>query len=196
MKYPLLSIVIPAAGSSERLGQPKQLVKHNGTPLICKAVDNALSLSPAEIIVVTGANAASIEAITEHLPIHRVYNPNWVDGMGGSIANGVAAINPESFGVLILLCDQWRVQAADLQILAKTWQIDPTRIVTAEAEGKLMPPAIFPIACFDELRQLDGEHGARSVIKAHPGMITAITINNAACDLDTKAQLEILKNST
>lgn len=196
MKYPLLSIVIPAAGSSERLGQPKQLVEHNGTPLICKAVENALSLSPAEIIVVTGANAASIEAITEHLPIHRVYNPNWVDGMGGSIANGVAAINPESFGVLILLCDQWRVQAADLQILAKTWQIDPTRIVTAEAEGKLMPPAIFPIACFDELRQLDGEHGARSVIKAHPELTTAITINNAACDLDTKAQLEILKNST
>jgi len=196
MKYPSLSVVIPAAGSSQRLGQPKQLVEHNGTPLICKAVEKAFSLTPAEIIVVTGAHATSIEAVTGHLPIRRVHNTNWANGMGGSIAKGVAAINPESFGVLILLCDQWRVQAADLQALAKTWQADPTRIVTAEAEGKLMPPAIFPIACFDELRQLDGEHGARSVINAHPGLITAITINNAACDLDTKAQMEMLKNST
>lgn len=193
MKYPSLSVVIPAAGSSERLGQPKQLVEYNETPLICKAVENALSLSPAEVIVVTGAHATSIKAATEHLPIRHVHNANWANGMGGSIAVGVAAINPESFGVLILLCDQWRVQAIDLQALAKTWQADPTRIVPAEAEGKFMPPAIFPIGCLDELRRLDGRQGARSVIKAHPELITAITMKNAAFDLDTKAQMEMLK---
>lgn len=193
MRLPSLSIVIPAAGSSERLGQPKQLVEHNGIPLICNAVENALTLSPAEVIVVTGAYAAQVEAATRHLPLHCVHNPNWAKGMGGSIAAGAAAISPGSAGLLILLCDQWRVQTTDLQTLAKTWQTDPTRITAAETEGNLMPPAIFPSGCFDELHQLDGDHGARSVIKAHPELITAVTIDNAAFDLDTKAHLELLK---
>jgi molybdenum cofactor cytidylyltransferase len=103
--------------------------------------------------------------------------------MGGSIAAGVAAINPDSAGLLILLCDQWRVQT----------QSDPTRIIAATTEGSLMPPAIFPARCFDELQQLGGDHGARSVINAHPRLVTAVPVSNAAFDLDTKTQLEALQ---
>ena len=193
MKHPSLSVVIPAAGSSVRLGQPKQLVEHNGMPLICKAVENALSLSPAEVIVVTGAYTDAVEAATRHSAARCVYHSNWAQGMGGSIAAGVAAINPDSAGLLILLCDQWRVQTTDLQTLAKTWQSDPTRIIAATTEGSLMPPAIFPARCFDELQQLGGDHGARSVINAHARLVTAVPVSNAAFDLDTKTQLEALQ---
>jgi len=56
-----------------------------------------------------------------------------------------------------------------------------------------MPPVIFPSSCFQQLRELEGHRGARSLFNTHPGLITAIPVINAASDLDTQSQLEQLK---
>jgi len=193
MSHPELSILIPAAGASERLGQAKQLVKLKGASLIQNAVNTAFSLTPREIIVVTGANAKAVKAAVLQPPVRWIHNPNWSKGMGGSIALGATAINPESTGLMILLCDQWRIQVSDLQALADTWQLDPERIVCANAEGINMPPVIFPASCFDQLRELEGSQGARSLLVNHPELLTAVPVKNAAIDLDTQSQLDKLK---
>jgi molybdenum cofactor cytidylyltransferase len=96
---------------------------------------------------------------------------------------------------MILLCDQYRVDSNDLQTLVKTWQSDPQRIVAAQTAGRLMPPVILPSSCFDALQQLQGDQGARNVLKNHPELITPVPIKNAAYDLDTPDQLEILKTN-
>jgi molybdenum cofactor cytidylyltransferase len=192
LKHPSLSILIPAAGASERLGQAKQLVQYKGLSLLQNAVDVADSLSPLEIIVVTGSRATAIEDTLQDASVKWVHNPQWTTGMGGSIAMGATAINPESTGLMILLSDQWRIQTQDLQKLAQTWQSDPSRIVAAEAEGHYMPPVIFPSDCFDQLQALKGHEGARSLFKAFPEQLTAVPIPNAAYDLDTQDQLDKL----
>jgi molybdenum cofactor cytidylyltransferase len=192
LKHPSLSILIPAGGSSERLGQAKQLVQYRGRSLLQNAVDVADSLSPLEIIVVTGSRATAIEVTLEDASVKWVHNPQWSTGMGGSIAMGATAINPESTGLMILLSDQWRIQTQDLQKLAQTWQSDPGRIVVAEAEGHYMPPVIFPTVCFDHLQALQGHEGARSLLKTFPERLTAVPIPNAAFDLDTQDQLDKL----
>jgi len=193
MNQPALSILIPAAGASKRLRQVKQLVKYQGKPLLQNAVESARSIAPREIIVVTGANAKAIKDTLQQLAVQWVHNPDWSTGMGGSIALGAAAVNQESTGVLIFLCDQWRIQAQDLHALAETWRSDPQRIVVAEAQGHYMPPVIFPASCFDQLRKLAGWQGARSVLEARPELLTAVPLENAACDLDTQAQLDELE---
>ena len=190
MSHPELSILIPAAGASDRLGQAKQLVKHKGSSLIQNAVNIAFSLAPREIIVVTGANAEAIRETVLNPPVHWIHNPHWSTGMGGSIALGAASISTGSTGLMILLCDQWRIRPRDLQTLADTWQSNPERIVCAEAEGINMPPVIFPSACFNELKQLQGNTGARSLFDKHPHLLQPIPIKNAAIDLDTPAQLD------
>lgn len=195
MKYPSLSILIPAAGSSERLGQAKQLVQYKGRSLLQKAVDVADSLNPLEIIVVTGSRATAIEDMLQDDSVKWVHNPEWPTGMGGSIAMGATAINPESTGLMILLSDQWRIQTRDLQNLAQTWQSDPIHIVVAEAEGHFMPPVIFPSVCFEKLRALKGHEGARSLFKAFPEQLTAVPMPHATFDLDTKSQLDDLQKN-
>ncbi len=192
MTHPSLSILIPAAGASERLGQAKQLVQYKGQSLLQNAVDVADSLSPLEIIVVTGSQATAIEDTLGDASVKWVHNPQWSAGMGGSIAAGATAINPESTGLMILLSDQWRMQTQDLQKLAQTWQSDPSRIVAAEADGHYMPPVIFPLACFEHLKALQGHEGARSLFKSFPERLTAVPIPNATFDLDTKSQLDDL----
>ena len=52
-----LGIVIPSAGGSQRLGQPKQLLSIAGASLIRRTVRIATSLQPEQLVVVTGAGS-------------------------------------------------------------------------------------------------------------------------------------------
>jgi molybdenum cofactor cytidylyltransferase len=195
MSNPALSILIPAAGASKRLGQPKQLIRFQGSSLLQRAIDAARTLAPVEIIVVTGANTRAVQEAVQGSSVRWIHNPYWSAGMGSSIARGAAAINPESRGLMVLLCDQWRIQAQDLQTLTDTWRSDPQRVVVFEAQGRYMPPVIFPSACFEQLRALQGQQGARSLFKTHADLLTPVTMENAAFDLDTQNQLDELRNS-
>jgi len=195
MSHPLLSVLIPAAGGSERLGQAKQLVRYKGKTHIENAVNTASSIKPHEIIVITGANASAIKDAIPHPGIRWKYNPQWSTGMGGSIALGAASVSPKSTGLMILLCDQWRIRAQDLQTLINTWYSNPERIVVAEAGGHYMPPAIFPSSYFKQLKGLEGSQGARSFLAAHPELLTPVPMKNAAFDLDTQTQLDQLEKS-
>jgi molybdenum cofactor cytidylyltransferase len=189
---PALSVLIPAAGASKRLGQAKQLVKYKGKSLLQNAIDVACSVKPLQIIVVTGAHAPAVRASTQTQSVHWVHNPHWETGMGGSIALGAKAVDPESNGLMIFLCDQYRVDANDVRKLVNAWISNPGRIVVAEAKTRLMPPVIFPPACLDSLQHLQGDQGARSVLETHQELIVPVPISNAAVDLDTPDQLKSL----
>ncbi len=194
MKPLQFSVLIPAAGASRRLGQAKQLLRCGTGTLIQNAINHAHAIGPVEIIVVTGAHADEVQAVAQDTPVRWVHNPRWPDGLGGSIATGVDNINPDSSAVLILLCDQWRIQARDLQTLVSTWHSAPERIVVAQAGGNYMPPVIFPSSCFKQLQTLKGDQGARSMIKLHHDLVTAVPLENAGFDLDTQTHLELFKS--
>jgi molybdenum cofactor cytidylyltransferase len=193
MSYPQLSILIPAAGASKRLGRVKQLVRYKSRTLIENAVNIALSIDPRELIVVTGANSGAVEGAIQSDKVSWVHNSNWPSGMGSSIATGAAVVNRGATGVMILLCDQWRLQTADLQQLAEAWRSNPKCIVCARVEHQNMPPAIFPISLLDRLQSLDGDTGAWQILKDHPELLSPVALNNALFDLDTPSQLVQLK---
>lgn len=192
---PRLSIIIPAAGASERLGQPKQVVQYQGKALIQRAIDNAASLEPHEVLVVTGANAEAVQTAIQKNTAKFVYNTDWENGLGASIACGARAVDAESTGILIILCDQWRVSAGDLHQLLSAWQAHPEQIVCSETGSRCGPPAIFPDSCFKELRNLKGDHGAHSIIEAHPDLLMPVALQSAASDLDTPSQLDELQKA-
>lgn len=192
MKPLRLSVLIPAAGASTRLGRAKQLLRVGAATLIENTIDKAASCDPGEIIVVTGARASAVQAAAQGAPVRWVHNERWRDGLGVSIATGAARIDPGSSGVLILLCDQWRVGAGDLQALVSIWRSSPGRVVAAQAGGHYMPPVIFPSSFFDRLRSLEGDRGARSLLESRPGLVMPVPLENAAFDLDTPAHLELL----
>jgi molybdenum cofactor cytidylyltransferase len=192
MNPPALSVLIPAAGASKRLGQAKQLVKTKGISLLQNAINVAYSLKPHELIVVTGAHATAVKDSTQSQSVHWVHNPHWETGMGGSIALGARAVEPKSDGLMIVLCDQYRVDANDLHKLVNAWTSNPGRIVVAEAKDRLMPPVIFPRKCLESLQHLQGDQGAHKVLEAHRELIVPVPMVNAAFDLDTPDQLDDL----
>lgn len=198
------SIVILAAGSSRRLGQAKQLVQVNKQSLLQQTVQNATTLPATEIIVVTGAAADQLPSIqslnlTGPVPVRLVHNPDWIDGIGSSIAAGVREVSDRSKGVMILLCDQWQIEASDLHTLAMVWFEDCDLVIASKSSQANGPPVIFPLGCFKFLRQLRGDQGARKIVQEHAHLLRLVKIENAAADLDTPADLikleEFLNNS-
>lgn len=183
-----------AAGSSSRLGQPKQLVKRGGESLVRRAAGLLLNLGADPVVVVTGYRSEEVSGQLQGLPLTAVKNPDWELGMGGSIACGVRNIPDGVDGVLLMPCDLWRLTAEDLNGLIVVWKSDISRIImTAWNDEKSYfsgPPVIFPGDLIHELSFVNGERGARPVIDRHREIVSTVELKNAAYDLDEPQDLD------
>lgn len=184
-----LGAVLLAAGGSSRLGRPKQLLDIEGEPLVVRQARMLLALEPACVVVVTGAGQEQVAAELGDLPIRCEHNPDWSRGMGTSLAQGIRAMPERARGALILLVDQWKLTGADLQELIDAWAADPQAAVIAAYEGTRGPPAVLPRSLFERLSRLQGDSGARNILKRWKGAVKAIPLARAAADIDTAEDL-------
>ena len=102
----MIVAVVLAAGTSERLGQPKQLLELEGQPLLQHAVDRAAAHFD-EVVIVLGHEAPAIEAAVV-LPSNArtILNERFAEGHHGSVRVGFAAGSEEGADVALLLGDQ------------------------------------------------------------------------------------------
>ncbi len=192
-KAPFAALVL-AAGASRRLGQPKQLVPHRGRPLLSHTVEAALAAGFTPVTVVLGAQGDVIrrQLGTPPSAVSFVENTDWAEGMGSSIRAGLRALldaHPATTGVFILVCDQPALDAALLQQFRQRAIASPASIWVADYGTGQGPPVFFPRSCFDELLALQGECGARSVIRSHSAHVQRIAFPDGDLDLDTPADL-------
>ena len=86
-----LPAVIIAAGSSERLGQPKALVKWNDETLVKRSV-RMLQESGCSPIIVVSNNEIAVDCMIECPDATIVINQNPDDGRTGSIQLGLMSL--------------------------------------------------------------------------------------------------------
>src|SRR5687767_9662189 len=101
--------VILAAGSSSRMGRPKQTLQFQGMSLLRRATLAALDASCRPVVVVTGAHAELSRRELDQLEVTEAFNPDWESGMGSSVRAGIerlVSIDAEVAAVVLLLCDQ------------------------------------------------------------------------------------------
>lgn len=189
-----LGAVLLAAGGSSRMGRPKQLLRIEDEALVTRIARHLIELEPASVLVVTGSAAQAVNDQLSGLPVQVVHNLRWEEGMAGSLAVGVKNLPAEIDGVLIMLCDQWRVGREDLQELVQVWSADISQITAVcwhdKGQQVIGPPAIFPRTLFEELTSLKGDRGARAVIEKHRERTSFVAMTNARFDLDEPADLE------
>ena len=189
-----LAAVLLAAGGSSRMGRPKQLLRIENEALVTRMARRLIELGPDSVMVVTGSAWQAVDNQLSGLPVQIVHNSRWEEGMASSLAAGVNNLPAEIEGVLIMLCDQWRVGLANLQGLVHAWNADISHIAAAcwhdEGRQVIGPPAIFPRALFEELTALKGDRGARLVIESHRKCATFVVMEPACFDLDEPPDLE------
>lgn len=184
------ALILLAAGASTRMGRPKQLLPMYGTrPLLRHVVESALTEPVSPVIVVLGANAAKIAPCLDGLPLSIVINPAWAEGMGSSIRRGLeelAKSAPTANCVIIALADQPDILSGHLAKLIETLRTTGKPIVASECGDVRGPPVLFTASYFSTLLALQGDAGARALLKAHAAEVATVALATAR-DLDTPA---------
>jgi molybdenum cofactor cytidylyltransferase len=192
-----VAAIILAAGESRRLGQPKQLLTYRGQTLVERAIRLANEAGASPVLVVLGANFATILAAIQSSNSIPVHNDRWRQGIASSIEAGIRALSvcaPEAEGVLLMGCDQPRLTADHLRSLITAFEGQTTAAIAASSyAGVRAVPAVFPRATFPELRSLSGDKGARSVIEGAPCAVAAVEFEGGEVDIDAPEDLKKLE---
>ncbi len=190
------AIILLAAGSSSRLGRPKQLVEFQGKKLIQKAIEEAQKSKSDSLVVVLGWNPELIKSGFDSEKIPFVTNENWEEGMASSMQTGLRFLmekeHPDQ--VILMLVDQPYVESKLLDRLILEKERTGKGIVACSYSHTLGVPAIFDRAYFEEMVSLKGSEGAKKVIMKNRAEVFAVDFPLGAVDLDTEGDLERLKN--
>jgi molybdenum cofactor cytidylyltransferase len=182
----MTGLIILAAGSSSRLGSPKQNLNYKGKTLLQTAIETALASVCKPVIVVLGANADVIRPTIESSNITIVQNPDWEEGMASSIRSGITELKniaPDAESVILMLCDQPFVDTylLNMLIIVKS----KAGIAVCSYNETVGPPVLFDAIYFEELLLLKGNEGAKKLIEKHAHTVTEIPFRQGSVDIDT-----------
>jgi molybdenum cofactor cytidylyltransferase len=176
--------IILAAGQASRFGSPKQLLEWDGLTLLDRACRTALEAGCHPVLRVLGAHSEQILQVSYVEGVETLVHPRWQEGMGSSLAAGVARLlelAPDLDSLFILLPDQPLVTPGLLrQYLEKR-----APILLCDHGTATGPPAFFGREHFPPLMGLRGDQGAKSIAARHPESLVTIPFPDAAWDLDT-----------
>ena len=177
-----IAAVILAAGESTRLGRPKQTLQINHESLIERAVRVAFDAGFSPVIAILRDHDL-IDNLRKQGAI-ALLNRESYEGMASSIRCGVeAARSLKASGVVVMTCDQPGVTADHLRALID----DDAAIAGSAYAGRIGVPAYFSAASFDALLALQGDTGARELLRG------AKSISNEALNLDIDTEEDFRK---
>lgn len=179
--------MVLAAGASSRLGHPKQLVLHEGEPLVRRAAAAARDAGADPVVVVLGAHAAHVApALLGLAAVRTVVNEAWATGMASSLAAGLRAVTADEAcdGVLVTLADQPLVDATALRGLLAAFGAEH-RVVASAYDGTIGVPAVFGREHVAELLALGGDAGAGAWLRRRRHAVATVPLAAASLDVDT-----------
>jgi molybdenum cofactor cytidylyltransferase len=192
-----IGVVILAAGSSSRLGKPKQLLKFNDKILLQKMIDQSEIPEFTSKVIVLGANSEIIKKALNPGSFTLGMNENWTEGIASSIRKGVEfslELNPDTEHLLFLLSDQPFVTAELLKQLLDKHLSEKGNITASFYDDDVGVPAIFSKVMFPLLLKLNGDQGAKKIMKRFPEQVTPVHFEMGHFDVDTpEDHAELLK---
>jgi len=184
MSRPRIGGVVLAAGLSTRLGRPKQLEMLGGETLVERTVRVAseAGLAPVIAVILDGELIPRLQSLGA-IPL---FNRRSFDGLATSIHVGVRAAMPHDLdGLVLMTCDQVALTADHLRALCHVTEQTTGSLYA----GRVGVPAYFPRASFDALLKLEGDKGARELLRG----VRSFPCEDLALDVDTEADLERAK---
>jgi molybdenum cofactor cytidylyltransferase len=188
-----VAAIVLAAGRSSRMGAHKMLADIAGKPMVRWAVEAALQSRARPVLVVTGHEAAQVQAALTGLDVRFVHNGAFATGLSSSLKAGIRALPPTCDGALILLGDMPEITAAHIDRLIEAFT--PDTIVVPTHEGQRGNPVLWPARCFEAMLQLDGDTGAKRLLDAGPDLVREVDVGTPAIstDVDTPDALARLR---
>jgi molybdenum cofactor cytidylyltransferase len=220
---PGVAVAVLAAGRGSRLGgdAAKPLLPWRGRPLISWAVDAAQASGLRPTVVVTGYRAADVQAALSASPgtsrslrtpvtansemlgegagdgLVVVENPDWAEGIASSLRAALSVLDPlaEVGAVCVGLADQPRMGAEAYRRLVVAHR-DGADLVVATYHGERGNPVLLSRSLWPEAHALEGDVGARVLMRRH--LVTEVPCDGTGspADVDTLEDLERLQEES
>ena len=183
-----VSAVLLAAGSSKRMGCPKQLLPLGHKPAIRHCLDNIIAAGIQQIVVVLGAESNAAAAFRD-IPVAVVVNDRIGSEMAESVRIGLRALESPSSGVLICLGDHPLASAETMRTVTLAHRESPDDIIIPVHKRRRGHPSLFPSALLDEI--FSGGT-LRNIIDKHSRRVRMIEVpdEGVILDMDTPEDYE------
>lgn len=168
--------IILAAGKSSRMGYNKLIIKLGDTTILEKIIHNTKISRLNEVILITGKYD---DIKTDIIKLH---NEEYEKGMSTSIKKGIEGFGGDA--VMILLGDMPFVSSKIINKLYDSYKLCNKNIVVPEFEGKRGNPVIIGKKYFCELLKIQGDKGARDIIKNNLEDVEFVEIQDKGIFLD------------
>jgi molybdenum cofactor cytidylyltransferase len=183
--------LVLAAGSSERLGQPKQLLRYRDGTLLGHVLGTARACGFDQLLCVLGADEATIRDAVDLDGIDVVVNDEPRTGCSSSIAAALAAVDPAAEVLVLLLADQPGVTPETVTALLAGRGAAP--LAACAYENGRGHPLAFARPLFAELASLHGDRGVWKLLDRHSARVADVPIAAAIPpDVDTWEDYEAL----
>ena len=183
----MISAILLAAGESDRMGRPKQLLPFGQSTIIEQAIDNLLNSAVSECIVVLGYRAGEVIKTIANKSVKIAINPDYRQGMSTSIITGLNQIDSRAQAVMVALGDQPFIDSETINSLMEAFIAHNKGIAIPVYQGKRGHPVIFNIKYKGELLRLKGDIGGREIIDRHPDDVLEVAVDceGVCIDIDT-----------
>ncbi len=189
-----VAIAILAAGRGSRLGgdDAKPLVLLRDRPLVSWALDAAVGSGLHPVWLVTGYRGRDVRAAAPQ-GVDVVHNRRWRQGIASSLRAALEAIAPyaEVTAVCVGLADQPQVGSESYLRLAAA-HADGAELAVATYDGVRGNPVLLARSLWAEATELEGDVGARQLMKQHDVVEVPCEGTGSAVDVDTPQDLEQL----
>jgi molybdenum cofactor cytidylyltransferase len=187
--------IILAGGSSTRFGRPKQLLKLKGKYLLEYVLTAALESELNHVVLVLGHDHQNIlqalGACTLHERLQVVINHRYLEGQSRSLQAGLLKIRQTFPSVMFLLGDQPLLDSNTIDHMLDRFRYSGKDICVPVCKGKRGNPTIFNRVLYDQLLAIEGDIGARNIIRANPERVLYLEMNDPLCFFDIDSQKDL-----
>lgn len=182
--------ILLAAGASSRFGANKLLHPlADGTPIALASARTLLAALPGSLAVVRPGSEV-LQSLLREAGCEVTVCPRAEEGMGLSLAHAVAA-SGDTQGWVVALADMPFLQASTINAVAEC--IAAGALIAAPVlRGERGHPVGLSVALRQELLALQGDEGARSLLRRHAASVQLVEVDDAGIhrDVDTPGDLD------
>lgn len=185
----MITGVLLAAGRGERFGGDKLSARLPDGRTVAAAAADAMVASLPRVLAVTRPDDESLVATLEAAGCHVVVCDRADEGMGASLACGVAASHAAT-GWVIALADMPAIRTATIAAIAATLA-GGALLAAPTHHGRRGHPVGFAGRFGPELAALGGNEGARRILAGHQADLECVAVDDPGIlyDIDTPGDL-------
>jgi molybdenum cofactor cytidylyltransferase len=159
--------VLLGAGSSRRLGRPKQTLPLGDTTVLGWTVRDAEQSALHRVCVVLGGAADEAARVIRPTRATVVYNVAYGSGCASSLLAGLDYAG-DCAAIMMLLGDMPGVDATIIDGVLAAWRADPSWAAVTAYDDGLGHPFVFSAEAFPALRALHGDKAVWKLVDTEP----------------------------